>query len=83
MILLWVERVSAPPRRSLAQKKKQEIEHDWLISQVVKISSPSSPDSDQTPDDFLHKDSNGDDSGDDTVTVNSEGDDTFYGDDRK
>jgi Domain of unknown function (DUF3854) len=48
-----------------------------VLEKVVKISSPSSPDGDRTPDDFLHKDSNGDD----TVTVNSEGDDTFYGDD--
>jgi hypothetical protein len=52
-----------------------------VLEKVVKVSSPSSPESDRTPDDVLHKDSNGDDSGDDTVTVNSEGDDTFYGDD--
>jgi Domain of unknown function (DUF3854) len=52
-----------------------------VLEKVVKVSSPSSPESDQTPDKALHKDSNGDDNGDDTVTVNSEGDDTFKGDD--
>jgi hypothetical protein len=52
-----------------------------VLEKVVKISSPSSPADDQTVDDSLRKDSNGDDNGDDTVTVNSEGDDTFEGDD--
>ncbi len=52
-----------------------------VLEKVVKVSSPSSPEYDRTPDDPLHKDSSGDDSGDDTVTVNSQGDDTFQGDD--
>ena len=52
-----------------------------ILEKAVKVSSPSSPKGDKTPNDPLGQDSTGDDNGDDTVTVNDEGDDTFQGDD--